>query len=131
MPWLASLLVGAMALTPLNPEPIIPRNPRPSRVLQTDEAKIAAEIATLPTPGEMQQIAAAVAAKAAKDILLGNLTFKSAGEASKVARDFAAIAKDFTWDDERETILAAETAEDRKESLAAFRARAIKNLDNG
>ena len=122
-----------MALTPLNPEPIVPRNPKPLRtsVVKTDEGKIANEIASLPSPSEMQKIAAAVAAKAAKDILLGNLPFKSAGEASKVARDFAAIAKDFTWDDERESLLASETAEDRKESLAAFRARALKNVADG
>lgn len=102
-----------------------------SRVVVTDEGKIAAEIKSLPDPREFQQIAAAVAAKAAKDILLGNLPFKSAGEASKVARDFAAIAKDFSFDIERESIVAAETAEDRKDALAAFRARALENLDNG
>jgi hypothetical protein len=121
-----------MTLHALTPEPIVPRNPKPrTGVIRTEEAKIAAEIANLPTPAEMQQIAAAVAAKAAKDILLGVLPFKNAGEASKVARDFAHIAKEFSWDDERETIMAAETAEDRKESLAAFKARALEALENG
>lgn len=91
---------------------------------------MAAAISNLPTPGEMQQIAAAVAAAAAREILLGKLQFKSAGEASKVARDFAAIAKDFSWDDERESLAKADTAEDRKESLAAFRQRAQEQLKN-
>lgn len=128
-----------MTTPPLQPEPIVPRNLKPvadlpirggrSKVVLTDEGKIANEIKALPDPREFQQIAAAVAAKAAKDILLGNLPFKSAGEASKVARDFAAIAKDFSFDIERESIVAAETAEDRKDALAAFRARALENLD--
>lgn len=115
-------------MEPLRPELIQPRNPKPRLPEITDEGKISAAISSLPTPSEMQQIAAAVAAKAAKDILLGKLEFKSAGEASKVARDFAAIAKDFTWDDERESLLKADTAEDRKESLAAFKARAQEQL---
>ena len=129
-------------MEPLKPELIVPKNPKVleieshgkrgarSRAIVTEEGKIAAEIANLPTPAEMQQISAAVAAKAAKDILLGVLPFKSAGEASKVARDFAAIAKDFSWDDERESLAKADTEEDRKDSLAAFRARAQEQLKN-
>lgn len=120
-----------MPLEPLKPELIQPRNPKSRLPEVTDEGKIAAAISSLPTPGEMQQIAAAVAAAAARDILLGKLQFKSAGEASKVARDFAAIAKDFTWDDERESLLKADTAEDRKESLEEFRKRAQERLTGG
>lgn len=118
----------SMPIEPLKPELIQPKRPRPSLPAITDEGKIAAAVSGLPTPGEMQQLAAAVAAAAARDILLGKLQFKSAGEASKVARDFAAIAKDFTWDDERELMVKADTEEDRKEGLAAFRARAQERM---
>lgn len=118
-----------MPLEPLKPELIVPKNPKVRSLPEiTDEGKISAAIAGIPSPNEMQQIAAAVASKAAKDILLGNLPFKSAGEASKVARDFAAIAKDFSWDDERELIVKADTEEDRRDGLAAFRARAQERL---
>lgn len=120
-----------MAIEPLKPTLITPRNPKPklTPIVRTEEGKIANELASLPSPAEMQAIAAAVAAKAAKDILLGRLEFKSAGEASKVARDFAHIASTFTWDDEREKIAAADTAEDRKDALAAFRARALEQMN--
>lgn len=116
-----------MALEPIKPELIVPKNPKPLPAL-TDEGKVAAAISSIPTPTEMKQIAAAVAASAARDIILGRLPFKSAGEASKVARDFAAIAKDFDWDDERELLASADSADDRKEGLAAFRARAQERM---
>lgn len=123
-----------MTMEPLRPELMVPRNPkvkpRPSSLPEiTDEGKVKAALEGLPTPGEMQQIAAAVAAHAAKEILLGKLPYKSAGEASKVARDFAAIAKDFTWDDERESLAKADTAEDRQAALADFRQRAQEKLN--
>jgi len=99
--------------------------------LVTDEGIIANKIAGLPDPRAMKAMAVAVAAMAANEILLGKLQFRNAGEASKVARDFVAMAKDLDFDSEQESLIAAETAEDRKESLAAFRMRALENLDNG
>lgn len=132
-----------MSIEPIRPELIVPKNPKPkpdvqierhgkggvkNTVIYTDESKIAAEMQTLPSPREMQKLAALVAARAAKDILLGRLEFRNAGEASKVARDFAAIAKDFTWDDEAERLLQADSAEDRKDSLLSFRQRAQEAL---
>lgn len=118
-----------MALEPLKPELIVPKNPKPLPAI-TDEGKIAAAVSAVPSPKEMKQIAAAVAASAARDIILGKLPFKSAGEASKVARDFAAIAKDFDFDDEAEVLARADTEEDRKDGLAAFRQRAQERMKN-
>lgn len=120
-----------MALTPLQPEPIVPRNPKPkalTNVIQTEEGQVAAVMANLPSPDGLRKMAAGIAAKAAQDILLGKLTFRSASEASKVARDFAAIAKDLDWHDERAEVIAAETAEDRKDSFESFRKRAQEAL---
>jgi len=118
-----------MALAPLTPEPIIPRNPKPrSLAVVTEEGKVANEVAAnLPGDGELKRLVAAMAGKVAKDILLGVLPFKSAGEASKVVRDFAAVAKDLEgFDDVAEQLLAVETESDRKEGLQAFRAKALK-----
>lgn len=119
-----------MPLEPIRPELIQPKRPKPLPEI-TEEGKIAAAISNVPSAMEMKQIAAAVAAAAARDILLGKLPFKNAGEASKVARDFAAIAKDFDFEAERELLAKADTAEDRKEGLAAFRQRAQERLKDG
>lgn len=99
-----------------------------AKALVTDEARIAAQVANLPTPSEVQKMAAAVVVQAARDIVLGKLPFKSAGEASKVARDFVAIAKDMAWDDEAEAMKKAETQEDRQAAFEEFRKRAQQNL---
>lgn len=118
-----------MALTPLTPEPIVPRNPKPLRnAIVTEEGKVAAEVASnLPGDGELKRLVAAMAGKVAKDILLGVLPFKSAGEASKVVRDFAAVAKDLEgFDDVAEQLLSVESESDRKDGLLAFREKALK-----
>ena len=97
--------------------------------LVTDEAKIKALVSALPSKHEMKQISAAVAAHSARLILLGVLPFKSAGEASKVARDFAAIAKDLDFDMETEEQRKAESREDALDQLEYFRQKAQEKLD--
>lgn len=101
----------------------------PSKALVTDEARIAAQVSRLPTPVEVKQMAAAVVVQAAREIILGKLEFKSAGEASKVARDFVAIAKDLEWDDEAEAMKKAETQEDRAAAFEEFRKRAQERMN--
>lgn len=128
MPSLDSLLV---AVQPLKPELIVPRNPkpRPGSIEESEEA-LAHELATLPEKEEMQEIVLAITAKVAKDILVGKLPFRNAGEASKVARDFAAIAKDMGWADAPNKEMKSDTAEDRKDSFAEIRKRAQEALKN-
>lgn len=102
-----------------------------SKALVTDEARMAAAVSRTPSPDEMKQIAAAVAAHSARLILLGTLPFKSAGEASKVARDFVALAKDLDWDSDADARKKVETKEDALAQLEDFRAKAQKELGNG
>lgn len=119
----------ALSLEPLKPELIVPRNPKPrAGALEADERQLAQEIATLPAKEDMAEIVLAMTAKVAKDILLGKLPFRNAGEASKVARDFAAIAKDMGWNDEPDRGMKTDSAEDRKDAFMEIRKRAQEAL---
>lgn len=102
----------------------------PSKALVTDEGRIAAQLANLPPADQLQKMAAAVVVQAARDIVLGKLQFRSAGEASKVARDFVAIAKEMVLDSDPDGAL-TETADDRKELFEALRKKAQEKLSGG
>lgn len=100
----------------------------PSKEELAEDLRIAAATANLPTVQDMQKMVAAVVDRAAREIVSGKLPFRSAQEASKVARDFVAIAKDLNWDTNVEELKKAESDEDRKAAFEEFRKRAQKNL---
>lgn len=88
-------------------------------VLTTEESVIKRATERLPSQQEFNQWIGAVVVDAARQILTNKLPYKSAGEASKVARDFVAIAKDLNWDQEAKDMQKA-SPEDRDAMFRKF-----------
>lgn len=97
----------------------------------SDEAVIANKLANLPSEEEVKQWIGLAVVESIKPIVLGQLPFRNAGEASKVARDLVALAKDLGWSGADDEIKKAESAEDRADLFESFRKKAQEKLGNG
>lgn len=93
-----------------------------------EEAMIASAVDNLPSVAEAKGMIAAVVTAAARDIVLGKVTWKDAKEASTVARNFVAIAKDLEWGHEAKEMAKAESDEERKAAFELFRQQAHQNM---
>lgn len=98
----------------------------------SDEAVLARKLQNLPDPIEAKQWIALGIIESVKQITMGNLPFRNAGEASKVARDLAAVAKDLGFlEAEKDEQKKAESDVDRKDAFEMFRKKANKALGEG
>lgn len=102
--------------------------PNGELILTTEESLIKSKLSTIPSEEEIQQMLGALVVDGIRQILLGRVEYKSAGEISRVARDYMAIAQSLKWDQEADYLKNAHSDEERLDAFKAIKRAAAGRL---